>query len=125
MRRKRRNQIKKAKNRHLSPEYLDRRTKQLLRHGYGKTKWIEFSETLLKAGFTVTLYEAKNTYSKYLTIIREEKRFKVRFSNHKPNKTKEELNDCDFFVGVCNLKTTTTNDALWAVKEYFDGVSRV
>jgi len=104
----------------ITHKFLAQRVAFAATKGWGKSKWIEFSETLLNAGFRIELYEAKKTVSKYLTVIRGQKRFKVRFSNHKPNKGKEIFKDCDFFVGVNNLTTTNTNDALWAVKEHFD-----
>lgn len=73
----------------------------------------------MNKGFKVSLYEARRTFSKYLTVERDEKKFKVRFSNHKPIKEREENNDCDFFVGVTNYKVTTTEDALKSVYTFF------
>lgn len=44
---------------------------------------------------------------------------RVRFSNHKPIERREDAGDCDFFVGVANRKTTTTAQALEAVRWFF------
>jgi len=87
--------------------------------GYKKSKWIELCEVLLKNGFEISLYEARKSVSKYLTLKRDDKEFKIRFSNHKPIKRREEKGDCDFFVGISNSTVTTTHDALDAVKLHF------
>lgn len=104
----------------LTHEYL---TLKILQHKtspkFGKAKWIEFAEELLHNGYKVSLYEAKTTVSKYLTVEKGNKKFKVRFSNHKPNRLKELKNDCDYFVGVTNFEVHTTKDALIAVRNYF------
>ncbi len=71
-------------------------------------------------GFTLSLYEAKRTFSKYITVSDStRKTFTVRFSNHRPIKSREESGDCDFFVGVNNFKTTTTAQAIEATKIHF------
>lgn len=106
--------IKKANNHKLTLSYLASRVSDT----YGKQKWISFCETLILQGFDLYLYEARKTVSKYITIKQGKKRFKVRFSNHKPIYYKEVQRDCDFFVGVSNLGTTTTEDALQAVYKY-------
>lgn len=48
--------------------------------------------------------------------------YTVRFSDHAPNKKREKNGDCDFFVGVTNFKVTTTDDAIKAVKEWYQKV---
>lgn len=112
--------LRGTKSRKLVHEYL---TFDILQYRisqkYGKAKWIEFAEDLLHNGYKVSLYEAKTTFSKYLTIEKGNKKFKVRFSNHRPNINKELENDCDFFVGVTNFEVHTTKDALNAVRNYF------
>lgn len=107
--------MKKITNQYLTKEILKQKTSKK----YGKQKWIIFAEELLNKGYKISLYEARRTFSKYLTVEKGEKQFKVRFSNHKPIKEREENNDCDFFVGVTNYKVTTTEDALDAVYKYF------
>lgn len=85
---------------------------------FGKAKWIMFCEEMLSLGFQVKLYEARKTFSKYVTIHHKNKEFKVRFSNHKPIKRREENGDCDFFVGITHLGVSRTEDAIKAVKEW-------
>ena len=109
------NENKKIKNEYLTKEILKKKTSKK----YGKQKWIIFAEELLNKGYKISLYEARRTFSKYLTVEKDGKQFKVRFSNHKPIKEREENNDCDFFVGVTNFKVTTTEDALQAVYTFF------
>jgi len=109
----------KAKNRFVTVNYLEHRTRICESTGHKKAKWIELCEVLLKNGFEIHLYEAQQTVSKYLTLKRDGKEFKVRFSNHKPSKWKEENGDCDFFVGIANTTITTTRDALDAIKVHF------
>lgn len=106
----------KVKNKKVTTELLETKISK----SYGKQKWIIFCETLLKEGYTLYLYEANKTFSKYITVRKDNKSFKVRFSNHKPAKDKEFYNDSDFYVGVSNFGTTTTEDALKAVKKYFN-----
>jgi hypothetical protein len=98
-------------------DFLHERTVKLGTHGYKKSRWIEFCEAMLDQGYTVSLYEARATVSKYLTVTHPESRaaFKVRFSNHKPNYGREVAADCDFFVGRNHLGTTTTEMAIEAV----------
>lgn len=107
--------MKKITNKYLTFDLLKQKTSKK----YGKQKWIIFAEELLHKGFKISLYEARRTFSKYLTVEKDGKYFKVRFSNHKPIKERELNNDCDFFVGVTNFKVTTTEDALDAVYKFF------
>lgn len=106
----------KIKHKKITSELL----KSKISERYGKAKWIIFCETLLNEGYTLYLYEANKTFSKYITVCQKGKTFKVRFSNHRPSYAKEFENDSDFYVGVSNFGTTTTEDALKAVKEFFN-----
>jgi len=67
-------------------------------------------------------YDAVTTVSKYVTIRKNKKQFKVRFSNHKPNKGKEIDRLCDFFVGASHLNANwyTWEDAIKAAEKYLD-----
>lgn len=112
--------IGEANNLKVTRKFLVERKNRSAHAGYGIPKYIEFCEILLNDGFTLYLYEARKTVSKYITISFAGKSFKVRFSNHKPNLFREERGDCDFFVGVTNLGVTTTKDALKAVYEHFN-----
>ena len=109
----------RARDLPLTLEYLKTRVSK----EFGKQKWITFCETLIGEGFSLSLYEAKKTYSKYITVrdnLQPLKPFRVRFSNHKPTFKKENQKDCDFYVGVGNNGTYTTEDALKAVRKFFE-----
>lgn len=112
--------IPKAKDTLLSSHYLSERIKLLNAKGYGKTKWIEFAEEMNKLGLKCYLYEARQTFSKYITVRNQSKEVLIRFSNHRPNRHREIQGDCDFFVGVTNLGVKTTQDAINFVKNVFD-----
>jgi len=118
-RRKTRNAFDKAKNEAVTQEMLDARTKWATDRGYTKARWVAFCEALLNAGFHLSLYEARHTVSKYITITDGDASYKVRFSNHRPNKGRELEGDCDFFVGVTHTGARTTEDALKAVADHF------
>lgn len=112
--------IVKMRNDPITPEFLKFRADVTKNAGYSKPRWIEFSETLLERGYILKIYEAKRTVSKYITISNDKgKSFKVRFSNHLPIKARELEGDCDYFVGVTNLRTTNYRMALMAVNEFF------
>lgn len=82
-------------------------------------KWIQFCRRMIQAGLTVHLYEARQTVSKYITVSHGDRSFKVRFSDHAPNYDRETAGDCDFFVGMTNLNTTTTGQAMQATLRHF------
>jgi len=87
---------------------------------YPIPKYLLFCERALDQGFTVWLYRPKSGgVSKYVTVKSGNKRYKVRFSNHKPIAYKEAHGDCDFFVGVTNFKVTNTEMAWEAMLKYF------
>jgi hypothetical protein len=109
----------KATNIRVSQAFLDDRAKRAMAKGFEKQKWIEFCETLLGQGFDLSLYEARRTASKYITVRKGALAYKVRFSNHKPNKGRELEGDCDFFVGRTHTGIRTTSDCLRAVREFF------
>lgn len=109
----------KASNLKVTYEFLNKRSEDSTSKGFQKQKWIQFCETVMDRGFRVELYEARRTFSKYVTVIGFDKEFKVRFSNHKPIAERELKGDCDFFVGVTHTGWRTTDDALKALTEYF------
>jgi len=92
----------------------------LQRAGYNAPKYLLFCRDMLRFGLHVHLYEAKTTVSKYVTLSKGGKQFKVRFSNHKPNKGRELEGNCDFFVGYTHTGVRTTDDAETAALEFFD-----
>ena len=104
----------------ITQALLKERAERCIQAGFKKQKWVEFCETLMAEGYSLRLYEARQTYSKYVTVHKEGSRgFKVRFSNHKPNKGRELEGHCHFFVGITHTGVRTTNDALRAVREHF------
>lgn len=105
----------KANNILVTHDYL----KSRISPKYGKQKWIDFCEHLLNDGFMISLYEARETVSKYITVIHKGQSFKVRFSNHMPNRAREMNGDCDLFVGkthngIINSKTAILEVYKWA-----------
>ena len=106
----------KIQHKKITQELLNSKVSKV----YGKAKWIVFCEILLNEGYTLFLYEANKTFSKYVTVCKKGKTFKVRFSNHRPSYAKEFENDSDYYVGVSNLGITTTEDALRATREFFN-----
>lgn len=109
----------------LTQEHIDQEMLRLKSTSFPqKRKWMMFAETLLNQGYKLKMTESRSTVSRYIMVFKDgEKRyFKVRFSNHKPNKGREtgrSFNDCDFFVGVTHTGVTTTADALLAVYKFF------
>lgn len=110
----------KIRNDFITPQLLAERATRSVQAGFAKQKWIKFCETLLDSGYNLKLYEAVRTHSKYITVIRDSKEFKVRFSNHKPIQERELRGDCDFFVGITHTGWRTTDDALIAVDKHFN-----
>lgn len=112
-------QPEKATNLPVTFDFLEGRAKGAEAAGYSKAKWITFCETMLTYGLTVVLYEARQTYSKYVTVKQGKDTYKVRFSNHKPIKARELKGDCDFFVGRTHLGITNTEQAIHATLVHF------
>lgn len=114
----------KATHLEVTRTFLRERELRCKRAGYPKQKWIEFCELCLESEFTVHLYEARKTHSKYVTVSRSTNgkrfEFKVRFSNHPPIAARERQRDCDFFVGRTNLGIYTTEQAIYACAKHFD-----
>lgn len=102
--------------------YLDGRENALRHGGWPISKWILFCRECLNMGLHIGLYEAATTRSKYVYVLdaARSQRFKVRFSNHRPNVRAQEQEDSDFYVGVSNGKVTTTDDALIEVRQRFN-----
>lgn len=102
----------------VTEQFLKERVQHSARAGFPKAKWIEFCEEMLKEGFQVTLYEARKTVSKYITVGCGGRYFVVRFSNHWPARSREDEGSCDFFVGKNNNSITSTWQAIWAVRDH-------
>ena len=78
-----------------------------------------FFAYFLDKGFSIHLYEAKETVSKYVTLEYGLLKYTVRFSNHRPNFQREARGDCDFFVGVTHFGVTTARQAAKAALKFF------
>lgn len=74
---------------------------------------------MLAQGLTLTLYEARETVSKYITVTDGKLRFRVRFSNHRPHVQREMKKDCDVFVGVSHSGCVNTAEAIRATLAHF------
>lgn len=101
----------------LSIEYLESLKPNYVKQGYPVPKWISFSEALINEGWTVRAHYAKTTFSKYLFISKGKISKKIRFSNHKPNRNKENINDCDYYVGISHNQILTTEKLLDKLKQ--------
>lgn len=109
----------KATNLIVTHDYLEQRVTNITGKGFPVPKWTYFCKQVLDMGLTVSLYEARETYSKYVTVMKDDVEYKVRFSNHRPTYHRERNGDCDFFVGVTHTGVRNTEQALEAVKEFF------
>lgn len=108
----------------VNDSFLNARAARAVVRGFEVPRYIEFCREAMKMGLAVHLHEAITTVSKYVTLVTKDKArrtFKVRFSNHKPNRGKELEGDCDFFVGHTHTGVRTTSDALVAVKKWMEG----
>jgi len=109
----------------IDQSYITELNERYKNKGWNPTKWSQFSERMLQEGYSVYLYESKTTRSKYLFVQGGNKVFKVRFSNHKPNKSAEISQDSDFYVGVSHLGVTRTEDAIKATIAFLRGDNEV
>lgn len=87
-------------------------------------KYAVFMRKALEAGYSVKLRSYQETRSKYVTVFSGSKRYKVRFSNHKPNKKLELEGACNYFVGVTNTGARTTDNAWEDMQQYFQGAEK-
>lgn len=88
---------------------------------YPAPKWVLFAEQMIALGATVSFVESEKSVSKYVTVNYQRKTVKVRFSNHKPSRNKELLQECDYYAGVSNYKTLKTTQIIELVaKDLFN-----
>lgn len=115
---------KKLTNKEVTRALIKKRRDIMANAGYSSPKYLDFCEAMLDIGYRVTLYEARETVSKYVTVYGAgDTEFKVRFSNHLPNRTREIRGDCDFFVGQTHQgKWQSTSQAIAATVEYFNAL---
>lgn len=103
----------------VTSEFLAFRAERSAKNGFPKAKWVQFCERLLREGLCLTLYEAKRTHSKYVTVTRGDRVFKVRFSDHRPIRSRELAGDCDVFVGKTHTGWRTTQYAIDSTLTFF------
>lgn len=119
---KKKTHFKKATDKPLCRDFLKTRADSCIAKGFKKQKWVEFCEKMMDLGLVLTLYEARRTPSKYITVRKpndHSKKYKVRFSNHLPIMSRELEGDCDFFVGHTNLGIQTTDQAIKSTLNFF------
>ena len=109
----------------VTDKLIDNFKKRYKNSRYSLPKWISFCETMLELGYEVSVYMSKTTFSKYVYVSNGKKTVKIRFSNHKPNYTKEIEKDSDFYVGVNNKVVTTTEQVIPQVIKALDGVNEL
>ena len=97
---------------HLTVKYLDSIKPGYINAGYSVPKWVKFSEIMINHGWECYAYESKSTHSKYIYISKGKQHYKIRFSNHRPNKNVQRQNDSDFYVGVSNGNQVLTTEEL-------------
>lgn len=113
---------KKAKYWTISQKFLN--FKKPTNKEFKVPKWIEFCEHFISnPNLKMFLYESASTNSKYIYVNFKNKTFKVRFSDHKPNKRSENTQDSDFYVGITNLKITNTEMAKKALADWIQSHS--
>lgn len=81
---------------------------------WGVPKWLEFCEFFAARNVTVKVYNSLSTVSKYVSLKPQKGRkritLKIRFSNHKPNRSRSA--DCDIVVGISHRGVITTEQAI-------------
>lgn len=119
------------KNYHLSTKIdLQRANKWIeaypSRYGFPAPKYLRFAKEMLEDGWKVRQYKGgKRGISKYLFLEKGDSIYKVRFSNHKPIKSKEEENDCDFYVGISHHQVSTTEQIAATLKSLHQNGVRI
>lgn len=84
---------------------------------YQTPKYLSFIRNMLEDGWKVKLYEAG--VSKYVFVVKDQCIFKIRFSNHKPIYSKQQENDCDYYVGISHKDARTAEDVEETIKNNY------
>lgn len=106
-------EIVKGSNIFLSKKYLQRF------YTNHKPNWVNFCEKLLNSGYIVLLYLSINTESKYITVVKNNKMLKIRYSNHPPNFDSFNRSDIKFYIGPCNKGMYGEEDIMNCISLYF------
>ena len=105
----------------VGEKLLSERRARAMIGGFPVPRWVVFCEAMLAKRYRVYLREALSTYSKYISVVSNGRKFKVRFSNHRPSSAGFQMGDCDFFVGITQAGIATTEDAIKATIEHMEG----
>ena len=100
-------------NYHISKKYtLERIVNRIecYSKNYSPPKFLLFAMKMAQNGWAVSIHEVK--VSKYVFILKEDRLIKIRFSNHKPNRIRENQEDCDYYVGVSHKQVSTTKELI-------------
>ena len=87
---------------------------------YDTPKWLSFCKKMSENGFAVKLHEAKTTFSKYVRIEKNDKKVKIRFSNHRPNYHTQKSNDSDYYVGISHSGCITTEQLVEEIELVYE-----
>ncbi|NEZ65552.1 hypothetical protein D0962_22810 [Leptolyngbyaceae cyanobacterium CCMR0082] len=101
----------------IALEDIQAMARYALSRGHSHSKWAVYCGAMLRLGLSVSVYKALTTKSKYIYVSNGRKEYKVRFSDHRPNRQRSD--DCDFIVGRSHLGSSSTRAAIEATKEYF------
>lgn len=113
----------KANGTVINAEHIFYRSQIWMSKGFPIPQYLRFCEYLIEHGYHVTLYEARKTNSKYVTVSLPGEpgwSYRVRYSDHPPISLRELRGDCDFFVGKANFCWTNTAAAIKAVNAHFE-----
>ena len=84
-----------------------------------KPNWVRFCEKLLNNNYTVFLDCLARTGSIYLTVLKNNKMVKIRYSNHWPRLKTWLVGKVDYFVGPEYLGMISENEILNILKIRF------
>jgi len=89
---------------------------------YSTPKFLLFIRDMVKKGWEVRLHTVK--VSKYVFVYRDNLIFKIRFSNHKPIRSKQFQRDSDFYVGISHKgKALLTEDVAQIITQKWEDYS--
>jgi hypothetical protein len=64
-----------------------------------KPRWVKFCEKLLDENYIVFIYIYETTGTVYITVVKNNKMIKIRYSDHLPMLNRWLSGDVDYFVG--------------------------
>lgn len=101
------------KNIHLAETYKLYRIKQVIAQypkEYPVPKYLQFMLEMNQRGYETLLYTAQ--VSKYVFLKKGFDVYKIRFSNHRPIYSREQENDCDYYVGISHKNSFNTEQII-------------